>query len=121
MLAGNDDIGAALVSDPRVRLVSFTGSVAVGKQIAAQAGQAMKRVVAELGGNDAAIVLADVDAKKVAPLLFNSAFILGARRARPAIASEPSSHWLADGGQVQRNRPYKPPLRSPLSQRSTFL
>jgi acyl-CoA reductase-like NAD-dependent aldehyde dehydrogenase len=77
VLAGDDAIGAALVADPRVRLVSFTGSVAAGRHIASEAGRAMKRVVAELGGNDAAIVLGDVDVKKAAPLLFNSAFILG--------------------------------------------
>jgi acyl-CoA reductase-like NAD-dependent aldehyde dehydrogenase len=76
VLAGDDAAGAALVADPRVRLVSFTGSVAVGKRIAAEAGAAMKRVVAELGGNDAAIVLGDVDVKKAAPLLFRAAFIL---------------------------------------------
>ena len=76
VLAGDDAVGAALVADPRVRLISFTGSVAVGKRIAAQAGQEMKRVVAELGGNDAAIVLADVDVKKAAPLLFHAAFML---------------------------------------------
>jgi acyl-CoA reductase-like NAD-dependent aldehyde dehydrogenase len=76
VLAGDDAVGAALVADPRVRLVSFTGSVAVGKRIAAEAGQAMKRVVAELGGNDAAIVLADVDVKKAAPLLYHAAFML---------------------------------------------
>jgi acyl-CoA reductase-like NAD-dependent aldehyde dehydrogenase len=77
VLAGDDAIGAALVTDTRVRLVSFTGSVAAGRHIASEAGSAMKRVVAELGGNDAAIVLDDVDVKKAAPLLFNSAFILG--------------------------------------------
>ena len=77
VLAGDDAVGAALVADPRVRLVSFTGSVAAGKRIAAEAGAAMKRVIAELGGNDAAIVLGDVDVKKAAPLLFGSAFILG--------------------------------------------
>jgi acyl-CoA reductase-like NAD-dependent aldehyde dehydrogenase len=76
VLAGDDAVGAALVADPRVRLVSFTGSVASGKRIAAAAGQAMKRMVAELGGNDAAVVLGDVDVKKVAPLLFRAAFVL---------------------------------------------
>jgi acyl-CoA reductase-like NAD-dependent aldehyde dehydrogenase len=77
VLAGDDAIGAALVADPRVRLVSFTGSVEAGRSIAAEAGRGMKHVIAELGGNDAAIVLDDVDVKKAAPLLFNSAFILG--------------------------------------------
>jgi acyl-CoA reductase-like NAD-dependent aldehyde dehydrogenase len=76
VLAGDDAVGAALVADPRVRLISFTGSVAVGQRIAAEAGQGMKRVVAELGGNDAAIVLEDVDVKKAAPLLFHAAFML---------------------------------------------
>jgi acyl-CoA reductase-like NAD-dependent aldehyde dehydrogenase len=77
VLAGDDAIGAAMVTDPRVRLISFTGSVAVGKKIAAQAGERMKRVIAELGGNDAAIVLPDVDVKKTAPLMFKAAFVLG--------------------------------------------
>jgi len=74
VLAGGDEIGAAMVDDPRIRLISFTGSVTVGKHIAARAGQQMKRVIAELGGNDAAIVLGDVDVKKVAPLMFRAAF-----------------------------------------------
>jgi acyl-CoA reductase-like NAD-dependent aldehyde dehydrogenase len=74
---GGDEIGAVMVADPRIALISFTGSVAVGKKIAAQAGEQMKRIIAELGGNDAAIVLADVDVKKAAPLLFGAAFVLG--------------------------------------------
>ncbi|MEB4209771.1 aldehyde dehydrogenase family protein [Mycobacterium sp. 94-17] len=76
IVAGGDDIGEALVSHPKVGIVSFTGSVAAGKQIAACAGAALKHVVAELGGNDAAIVLADADPAEVAPLLFGNAFVL---------------------------------------------
>jgi acyl-CoA reductase-like NAD-dependent aldehyde dehydrogenase len=77
ILAGGDELGAALVADPRVQLISFTGSVAAGKMIATQTGAQMKRVIAELGGNDAAIVLGDVDVKKAAPLIFSAAFVLG--------------------------------------------
>ena len=54
-------ISAALIPHPSVRLVHFTGSVPVGKQLAALAGQYMKPVVMELGGHGPVIVCADVD------------------------------------------------------------
>ncbi|MGH7843602.1 MAG: aldehyde dehydrogenase family protein [Candidatus Binatia bacterium] len=53
--------GASLVRHPDVKLVSFTGSTAVGKEIAAACGQTLKRVSLELGGKNAAIVMADAD------------------------------------------------------------
>ena len=59
LLGPTAEVAAPLVSDPRVELVTFTGSAAVGKSIAANAGY--KRVVLELGGNDPLIVLADAD------------------------------------------------------------
>ena len=55
------EIGDALLSDPRVRRVSFTGSTAVGRHLAEQAGRYLKRITLELGGSDAFIVLADAD------------------------------------------------------------
>lgn len=73
ILAGGDDIGAAMVSHPTTRMISFTGSAAAGKKIAEAAGKGMKNFVCELGGNDAAIVLGDVDVQTVAPKLFGSA------------------------------------------------
>jgi acyl-CoA reductase-like NAD-dependent aldehyde dehydrogenase len=77
ILAGGDETGAAMVAHPAVRMVSFTGSVAAGRQIAAAAGRHLKNVVLELGGNDAAIVLPDVDVAAVAPRIFGSAFLFG--------------------------------------------
>jgi phosphonoacetaldehyde dehydrogenase len=59
LLGATDEIALPLVRDPRVELVTFTGSVAVGKQISTTAGY--KRIVLELGGNDPLIVLADAD------------------------------------------------------------
>lgn len=59
LLGPTAQVAEPLVQDPRVQLVSFTGSVAVGKRIAATAGY--KRLVLELGGNDPLIVLADAD------------------------------------------------------------
>ncbi len=59
LLGPTAEVAEVLVQDPRVELVSFTGSVAVGKHIAKQAGY--KKVILELGGNDPLIVLEDAD------------------------------------------------------------
>jgi acyl-CoA reductase-like NAD-dependent aldehyde dehydrogenase len=74
ILGGSDQVGAALTAHPGVRKVSFTGSVATGKKVARAAADDLKRVTLELGGNDPAIVLPDVDAKAVASRLFWGAF-----------------------------------------------
>jgi acyl-CoA reductase-like NAD-dependent aldehyde dehydrogenase len=70
-----NDLGGVLSSHPDVRLVSFTGSTATGKKVVASGADTMKRYVLELGGNDPAIVLDDVDVPKVARILFDSAFM----------------------------------------------
>ncbi|MCB0975943.1 MAG: aldehyde dehydrogenase [Acidimicrobiales bacterium] len=54
-------IGAALSTDPRVDLVSFTGSTATGRKVMASAAETLKRVFLELGGKSAFIVLDDAD------------------------------------------------------------
>jgi aldehyde dehydrogenase (NAD+) len=59
LLGPTAEVASKLVRDPRVELVSFTGSVAVGKRIAETAGY--KKLVLELGGNDPLIVLEDAD------------------------------------------------------------
>lgn len=59
LLGPTAEVAEVLVQDPRVELVSFTGSVAVGKHIAKQAGY--KKVILELGGNDPLIILEDAD------------------------------------------------------------
>ena len=64
MLPGGADVGAALVDDPQVPVIAFTGSTRAGKAIAAAAAQRLKRVHLELGGNSALIVLDDVDLEK---------------------------------------------------------
>jgi acyl-CoA reductase-like NAD-dependent aldehyde dehydrogenase len=74
VVSGGDALGAWITSHPRVRKISFTGSVATGKKVAAAAAPDLKRVTLELGGNDAAIVLDDVDPKQVAEKLFWGAF-----------------------------------------------
>ncbi|MEV7978994.1 benzaldehyde dehydrogenase [Streptomyces sp. NPDC086519] len=64
MLPGGADVGAALVDDPRVPVIAFTGSTRAGKAIATAAAQRLKRVHLELGGNSALIVLDDADLEK---------------------------------------------------------
>jgi aldehyde dehydrogenase (NAD+)/betaine-aldehyde dehydrogenase len=58
---GDRATGAALVAHPGIDMVSFTGSTAAGKQIAATAGAELKRVALELGGKSASIALPDAD------------------------------------------------------------
>jgi alpha-ketoglutaric semialdehyde dehydrogenase len=56
-----EEVGAALVRHRDVQLVSFTGSAAVGREIAAVCGQHLKRVSLELGGKNAQIIMEDAD------------------------------------------------------------
>jgi len=60
-LADAGDVVAALVADPRVRAVNFTGSTNVGRIIGVQAAQHLKPAVLELGGKNPLIILADAD------------------------------------------------------------
>src|SRR5690349_1281079 len=64
VLPGGADVGAAVVDDPQIRVIAFTGSTRAGKIIAAAAAERLKRVHLELGGNSALIVLDDVDLEK---------------------------------------------------------
>ncbi|HSP36812.1 MAG TPA: benzaldehyde dehydrogenase [Frankiaceae bacterium] len=61
MLPGGADAGTALVTDPRVPVISFTGSTAAGRVVGELAGRHLKRAHLELGGNSALIVLDDAD------------------------------------------------------------
>mgnify|MGYP001284055781 FL=1 len=69
-----NDLGAPLTAHPDVRKISFTGSTETGAKVMAGAAGLLKRITLELGGNDAGIVLDDVDPKEAAPKLFDSAF-----------------------------------------------
>jgi acyl-CoA reductase-like NAD-dependent aldehyde dehydrogenase len=74
VLGGTNEVGAWITAHPTVRKISFTGSVPTGKAIAKVAAEDLKKVTLELGGNDPAIVLPDVDPKTVASKLFWGAF-----------------------------------------------
>ena len=61
VITGDGETGAALVDHPGVSKVAFTGSTAVGREIGAKAGRALKRATLELGGKSPNIILPDAD------------------------------------------------------------
>lgn len=75
IITDNNDLGSHLTSHPDVAKVSFTGSTVTGKKVAASAASSLKRLTLELGGNDAGVVLDDVDVKKTARGVIDSAFM----------------------------------------------
>ena len=74
VIADANDLGGDLTRHPDVRKISFTGSTETGKRVMAGAAEALKRITLELGGNDAGIVLEDVDPVATAPKIFGAAF-----------------------------------------------
>jgi phenylacetaldehyde dehydrogenase len=75
VVSGDREIGVRLSSHPAIGKVMFTGSTATGKAIIRSSADTVKRLTLELGGNDAGIVLPDVDPKAIAEGLFWGAFI----------------------------------------------
>lgn len=74
LVTGGPDVGAAISRHPGVDKIVFTGSSPTGRKIMASAAGNLKRLTLELGGNDAGIVLPDVDVKAVAARLFGVCF-----------------------------------------------
>jgi alpha-ketoglutaric semialdehyde dehydrogenase len=68
------EVGDAIVENPDIPVISFTGSSATGKVIATKAGQRLKRLAMELGGKNGVVVLADADLDLAADGILWSAF-----------------------------------------------
>ena len=90
LLPGEGEVGAALVKDPRVHTIAFTGSGAVGLEIVEEAAQVregqkhLKRVIAEMGGKNCVIVDSDADLDEVVPALVASAFVYAGQKCSAA-------------------------------------
>jgi RHH-type proline utilization regulon transcriptional repressor/proline dehydrogenase/delta 1-pyrroline-5-carboxylate dehydrogenase len=90
LLPGEGDVGAALVRDPRVHTIAFTGSSPVGLEIVRAAAEVpsgqkhLKRVVAEMGGKNCVIVDSDADLDDVVPALVRSAFLYAGQKCSAA-------------------------------------
>ena len=86
VIVDQNDLGTALTSHPDVAKVTFTGSTMTGKEVMANAAGTLKRLTLELGGNDVAIVLGDIDPKDVGPEIYAAAmanagqFCIGIKR-----------------------------------------
>lgn len=74
VVSGGNELGAWITEHPDIAKISFTGSTPTGRKIMASASGNLKRITLELGGNDPAIVLPDVDPKVVAKELFWASF-----------------------------------------------
>lgn len=74
VITGGDHLGPLMTAHPGFDKISFTGSTQTGRRVMASAAPTLKRVTLELGGNDAAIVMPDVDVEKIAEQLFWAAF-----------------------------------------------
>jgi len=90
LLPGEGDVGAALVKDPRVHTIAFTGSGTVGLEIVREAAQLregqrhLKRVIAEMGGKNCVIVDSDADLDEVVPALVTSAYLYAGQKCSAA-------------------------------------
>jgi len=73
VIADANDLGSKISAHPKIRKVSFTGSSVTGAKVMAGAAQTLKRITLEMGGNDAGLILADVDPKEIAPKIFAAA------------------------------------------------
>ena len=74
VISGTDALGPWMSSHPGIDKISFTGSTPTGRKVMEGASYNLKRLTLELGGNDAAIVMPDVDVEAIAPSLFWGAF-----------------------------------------------
>ncbi|ACK52327.1 Aldehyde Dehydrogenase [Methylocella silvestris BL2] len=74
IVSGGNELGVWMTTHSDIRKISFTGSTETGRKIMAAASGNIKRITLELGGNDPAIVLPDVDVKETAEKLFWAAF-----------------------------------------------
>lgn len=74
IISGGNELGQWMTEHPGIAKISFTGSTATGKKVMSSASRTLKRLTLELGGNDAAIVLADANVDEIAEKLFWAAF-----------------------------------------------
>lgn len=74
VISGGDALGPMMTAHPGFAKITFTGSTATGRRVMETAAKDLKRITLELGGNDAAIVMPDVDVDQIAEQLFEGAF-----------------------------------------------
>jgi benzaldehyde dehydrogenase (NAD) len=115
VLAGGADVGTAVVEDPLIRVIAFTGSTRAGKAVAAAAAQQLKRVHLELGGNSALIVLDDVDVEQAVSVgafgSFNHAGQICMATSRHLVAASVADDYAAALAEHANRLPVGDPTR----------
>lgn len=74
-VSGEDELGQWMTEHPDIQKIIFTGSIPTGKRVMSSSSATLKRLTLELGGNDAGIVLDDIDPATVAPGIIEGAFL----------------------------------------------
>ncbi|MBI1383109.1 MAG: aldehyde dehydrogenase family protein [Planctomycetaceae bacterium] len=113
VIGTNEDVGEKLVADPKVPLVSFTGSTAVGREVAAKVARRLGRTILELGGNNGLIVTPEADLSLAVPaIVFGSVGTAGQRCTTTrrlivhrSIADDLERRLVAAYGQVRIGNP----------------
>jgi aldehyde dehydrogenase (NAD+) len=114
VVTGGAATGRALVSDPRVDKVSFTGSTAAGQQVGEICGRSFTRMSLELGGKSAGIVLSDADIDTTVPDLVNGNFFntgqICVALSRVLVPATQASDWIEALRDVGASRVVGDPL-----------
>jgi benzaldehyde dehydrogenase (NAD) len=99
VLPGGVDVGTAVVEDPLIKVIAFTGSTRAGRAVAAAGASRLKRVHLELGGNSALVVLDDVDLEKAVSVgafgSFNHAGQICMATSRHLVAADIAADYAA--------------------------
>jgi benzaldehyde dehydrogenase (NAD) len=115
VVIGGAEVGEAIVTDPNVDAVSFTGSTAAGRRVGALAGERLKKVSLELGGNNAFVVLDDADldaaasAGAYATFQFQGqvCFAAGRHIVHRSVASDYVDALVEKAGRLRMGDPYR--------------
>lgn len=75
IVVDSNDLGPIITAHPAIAKIAFTGSTETGKRVVQSAAGTLKRVTLELGGNDAAIILDDLDVPTAAKKVFDAAMV----------------------------------------------
>ena len=117
VLTGDGETGAALVDHDDVDKVAFTGSTAVGREIGAKCGRALKRVTLELGGKSPNIILPDADLDAAVKGSFLGIYSNSGQACNAGLAAVRAGGALRRGrraaGRVRARRPRSAPASTP--------
>ena len=120
VVSNDNDVAAMLTSDPRVDMVTFTGSTAVGRKILAAAAPTVKKTMMELGGKSTHIVLDDADLAAVLPRRPAASCTMSGQGCTYATRILLPRRRLAEGLAILKASDRAVPLRRPVGHEELF-